>query len=116
MKQLTDLEMCKFITILILKEKFSDAKSIEFDENQNCFWVDSVGFTSWPLLNPLTDDALCFQLMVKHKITFESCPFYVGRFIANGNDENGNKILPKISNESPNKAILLAIIEAQNEN
>ena len=101
-----DLTICK---------RISEIEGYVFDTGGRYFRCELtkhgkvVGYIDY---NPLTDDALCFQLMVKYKITFESCPFYVGRFIAHGNDEHGNKILPKISDTSPSKTILLAIIEA----
>ena len=98
-----DLEICKFITLLGLKEKFTDAKSIEFDDNQMCFWVDTVGFTSWPLLTPLTDDGLCFKLMIKYKLDIS---LY---------HENTPKVFYSlgewVEDKSLNKAICLAIIE-----
>lgn len=116
MSELTDLEIRMTISLIELNKQFPKAKSIEFDKTQNCFWVDSVGFTSWPLLNPLTDDALCFQLMNKYGISLI-------------NHENTNDACYAIwahSNETPhpcstgmltnqNKAICLAIIEAHKE-
>ena len=70
--------------------------------------------------NPLTDDALCFQLMVKYKIQFEPCQIYNDMFRAFSYGEYEIKILPKAHEKSPNKAICLAIIElhkeANNEN
>ena len=69
MNELTDLQICKRISLIELNEQFPKAKSIEFDDRQNCFWVEGIGFTGWPLLEPLTDDALCFRLMIKYKIS-----------------------------------------------
>jgi len=66
--------------------------------------------------NPLTDDALCFQIMVKHDVDLMS-PYRV-----NGETKWEAQVFSKnyadalsIYDESPNKAILLAIIEAHNE-
>ena len=66
--------------------------------------------------NPLTDDALCFQLIVKYDIDLMS-PYRV-----NGETKWEAQIFSKnyadafsIYDESPNKAILLAIIEAHKE-
>ena len=54
--------------------------------------------------HPLTDDALCFRLMIKYRIDFstleDSGKYYVSWALG------GNLI-----EESPNKAICLAIIE-----
>ena len=66
MNELTDLEIRKKISLIELNEQFPKAKNIEFDDRQNCFWVEGIGFTGWPLLEPLTDDALCFRLMIKY--------------------------------------------------
>jgi hypothetical protein len=57
--------------------------------------------------NPLTTDALCFQLMIKYKIklTYE----YDFTWLC-FSSYTSNKLLSKNSN--PNKAICLAIIEA----
>lgn len=59
--------------------------------------------------NPLTDDALCFNLMVKYKVDVEFFVDCVSGYI--GGSCKGESI-----DDSPNKAILLAIIEANNEN
>lgn len=59
--------------------------------------------------NPLTDDDLCFQLMVKYKVWRWSNPA-PGKFNAVINGVQG-----WVSGETLNKAILLAIIEAHKE-
>jgi len=55
--------------------------------------------------NPLTDDALCFQLMIKYKLSL---------FAPEGEQTNWDCIIIDIftCDENPNKAICLAIIEA----
>ena len=58
--------------------------------------------------NPLTDDALCFQLMVKYEVQPWLDGDGSGNWCATINNEIGRDF-------SPNKAILLAIIEAHNE-
>jgi hypothetical protein len=108
MSKLTDLEMRKLISMIELNEQFPKAKSIEFDESQNCFWVDSIGFTSWPLLDPLTDDALCFKLMIKYDIAPFKCEFggyecvYDVDLVLSGSGV--------VNDENPNRAICIAII------
>ncbi len=64
--------------------------------------------------NPLTDDALCFQLMVKYKVRMhwlweenDGTPHYEAYINEDGSDIKYGK--------SPNEIILLCIIEAQNE-
>ncbi|PHS21836.1 MAG: hypothetical protein COA84_15005 [Robiginitomaculum sp.] len=74
--------------------------------------------------NPLTDDALCFQLMVKYEVKREWEPY---DFIGWNYHCEGNKNPERITERtyfgngtetpdiSPNKAILLAIIAAHND-
>jgi len=107
---LTDLEIRKAISMIGLVSQFPLAKSIEFDNTQNCYWVENVGFTSWPLLNPLEDDALCFQLMVEHgiELKYTACPAGSGSlYFANTPSGMSSDYC-----ESPNKAISLATIKA----
>ena len=65
--------------------------------------------------NPLTDDGLCFRLMIKYKVRThwlwwesDGTPHYEAYINEDSSDINYDG--------SPNKAILLAIIEANNEN
>ena len=57
-----------------------------------------------PEYNPLTDDALCFRLMIKYKLSL---------IAPEGEQTNWDCIISDIltCEESPNKAICLAIIE-----
>ena len=59
--------------------------------------------------NPLIDDALCFQLMVKYKVNIYVHPS--GGFHAVVRNSRGVTIAAVLK-KSPNKAICLAIIEA----
>ena len=59
--------------------------------------------------NPLTDDALCFQLMVKYKVSAEH--FY-GRWCTRIKIISGHAIA---DDKTLNIAVLLAIIEAHKE-
>jgi len=68
---------------------------------------NSICDDDFELYNPLTDDALCFQLMLKNDIVIRNRGngYYlatVSRFECDA----------RIANKNPNKAILLAIIEA----
>ncbi|MCP4987614.1 MAG: hypothetical protein GY928_16610 [Colwellia sp.] len=65
------------------------------------------------LYDPLTDDALCFKLMVKYKVNMswlweenDGTPHYQAYISEDSSDVAYNK--------SPNRAICLAIIEAHN--
>jgi len=63
--------------------------------------------------NPLTDDALCFQLMVKYKVYVD----YFGDNARAAMSWNGSdrEFQVDVVDMSMNKAILLAIIEAHKE-
>ena len=106
MNKLTDLEACKRIA--------------EIEGYNVGIWHDFVAITNpkddsyLGEYNPLTDDALCFQLMVKYKVAldFTLCqsPFdYYCSWVG------GFEIESQENYESPNKAICLAIIEAHKE-
>ena len=68
---MTDLEIRKLITEIEINETVKNIKSCEFDDIQNCYWVEAVGFLSYPLLNPLTDKALCFDIAEKAELDIE---------------------------------------------
>lgn len=64
------------------------------------------------IYNPLTDDALCFRLMVKYAIFMTPIPameMWSARVWYEGVKPYGAK------DKSPNRAICLAIIEAHND-
>ncbi len=107
MNKLTDLEICK---------RIAEIEGVSLYDKPN----DMTGnletlYPPYMSYNPLTDDALCFQLMVKHKATVIWT--------------RGLVMMYKYPNSSAldtvrvefggilgiNKAILLAIIEAHNE-
>ncbi len=92
---------------------------IEHITGNTIYIVDNIagletGYDEYMEYNPLQDDALCFQLMVKYDMPpmksgcgkFYECVFDMDRALS------GAGI---ICDESPNKAICLAIIEAHNE-
>jgi hypothetical protein len=101
--ELTDLEICKRIAEI--------EGVLFFDDGFDLFIPDyeasmSTGYDEDKEYNPLTDDALCFQFMVKDKIrlVYE----YDGTWLCFSND-TANNLLSKSSN--PNKAVCLAKIE-----
>ena len=110
MSELTDLEIRKQITLMLINDKFPKAASIEYDDRQLCFWVETSGFSSWPLENPLTDDALCFQLMIKHQIDFYHA-VYADETIRRYEAVNAITGKGFGFSSSANKVICLAIIE-----
>ena len=102
---MNDLEICKRIA------------EIEFDDLISCYEHEFHGICIDKSLlmvfreeyNPLTDDALCFQLMVKYKTQLKK--------VTNGDGwaasfNRLNHSICTLFNTSPNKAICLAIIEA----
>jgi len=108
MSELTDLQICKKIAEI---ERFNQV------ELHGLVFV-SKGFACDKKYNPLTNDALCFQLMVKYAIEVKPPLKGVQKntkvvwSVFNGVDDFDNYYL---YNESTNKAICLAIIEAHKD-
>lgn len=102
MKELTDLEICKRIAKIDGVVVYRETKDFYGD---NYFRDDTHHDLAPVVYNPLTDDALCFQLMVKYKIKL--CWEYDETWLCY---KNGFSILLS-KDESPNKALCLAIIE-----
>ena len=82
----------------------------EIEGKGNCFkWFESFAirtemYAEREEYNPLTDDALCFKLMVKYRIDFstlEGSGKHYASWALHGN----------LIEENPNKAVCLAIIE-----
>ena len=113
-----DLSICKRIAEIegnkVVFDEFND-KQVKILIQTWCD-TDSCYFDDYSPYNPLTDDALCFQLMVKYDIDVLS------PYRKNGETKWEAQIFSKdyadafsIYDESPNKAICLAIIEAHKE-
>lgn len=96
---MNDLEICK---------RIAEIDSVDFDYNDKrvMYWREENSPVE--TYNPLTDDALCFQLMVKYKVSV----FYEYGYAAIVCDDSGEYIGQANLYEEPNKAICLAIIEA----
>lgn len=102
---MTDLEICKRIAEIEghkTKELPTGIKSIvvinpHLQSEDDCF--------TW--YNPLTDKALCFDLMVKHKVEVEWWGNECGAYLDGLDGE--------IRDKNPQRAICLAIIEAHKE-
>lgn len=103
MKELTDLEICKRIAEIEGAEVeigLKDRKGF-----QNLLWYDEGVIRG--LYNPLTDNALCFRLMVKYSVIID---YERNGYLA---VIKANKGYPSLgAGGTPNKAICLAIIEA----
>ncbi len=105
--ELTDLEICKRIAEI---EGLSPLSEDEWDLSDGCLILinDCSEF-----YNPLTDDALCFQLMKKHKVEVDYDDKEVSIY---GHPAHRFIAITTIGYvDDINKAILLAIMEAHNE-
>ena len=111
MTKLTDLEICKR-----LAEIDGAFKSSSDGVHVAAYFNVGTGIHTYESVihgyNPLTDDALCFKLMVKYQVTFQKCPFYIGRFLTCIRDNDNGLVAPKRNDTNPNKAICMTIIEA----
>lgn len=104
MSDLTDLEICKRIAEI-------DGVDYDYNDERVMYWSkEDAPVTTY---NPLTDDALCFQLMVKYKVSVRVS------WLGCDNWEAAANALKIISSphygsyaNSANKSICLAIIEA----
>jgi len=107
-----DLEICKRIAEIegnkVVFDEFND-KQVKILIQTWCD-TDSCYFDDYLPYNPLTDDALCFQLMVKYKVSME---FFYGKWCTRVKTTKGH-ILG--NDKIPNKAICLAIIESKESN
>lgn len=99
---MNDLEICK--RIAEIEGLIISNHSVDIDD----LWVHICNSkdSSVTFFNPLTDDALCFQLMSKYKVWRWSNP-YCGQFNVCIRGVQG-----WITSVTFNKAICLAIIEA----
>lgn len=107
---MTDLEICnRLAEIEGAKETFH---SISKPTSLTAVFENRTSFG----YNPLTDDALCFKLMVKHSV--ELSPMFSGCWCATiakvytFDEEIDHWLCPSWLDDNPNKAICFAIIEA----
>jgi len=119
---MNDLEICKRIAEIEGKE-FYLLESGEDTYPMIKVWSDSVlkdkcvpkRFFESHDYNPLTDDALCFQLMVKYRINFETITCNDGEFVCYDFLWPDGQFYKSLQNDNPNRGICLAIIEAHKE-
>jgi hypothetical protein len=110
MNELTDLEICQRIAeIEGLRDTIESAiKNISRRQYKSIFATGVITSqqTFEDVYNPLTDDALCFKLMVKYKVSLlQSKGVCCGRIL--GGYSTAFRF------DSPNRAICLAIIESK---
>lgn len=111
MKELTDVEICKKIAeIEGIYEELIDRKD---RYNELLVHVqDKAEFTRW--FNPVCDGRLCFELMIKHDMPpmrveengLYECIFDIDKALSGAG---------VVSDISPNRAICLGIIKANEE-
>ena len=105
---MTKLELRIKMTVIMIKEKYKDIKSLDFDERQDCFWIEQNGFQSFNLID-LKDKALCFDLMIEHGVMLGKIfdKFSASTFTK----ENCAGKLIEVFDTDPQTAIYKAIIE-----
>ncbi len=112
---MNDLEICKRIAEI-------EGYKVSTDVRPSCgaAYVNMYPNNCYGNYNPLTDKALCFDLMVKHNI--ELTPMSSGCWCASSVDvytfdgQVDYKLCPSWLDDNPQKAICLAIIKADEEN
>lgn len=104
-----DLELCKAITLLELKQKFKGTDNIKYDERQLPRFLNSPYFLrNMTVLNPLEDKGLLFDLMVKYRIKID----YHHRKVSVEGEPSVTEVPYKTLADLP-KAILICIFESQ---
>ncbi|MDV2400297.1 hypothetical protein [Vibrio cholerae] len=113
----TDQELNVKLTELELTKRYPHAKSIEFDGRQNCFWVNSVGFSSFKVEEYCTDISATWPLMIEHSLTLspvswpEEC---IGQWGCETNDDRDISVFLT----DPLRAVvvcLIKVLEAKHE-
>jgi hypothetical protein len=115
MDNLTDLEICKRIAEIEDYTTKVDRDGFVCATNNKLIGLHAHtkgGY--YPNYNPLTDDALCFQLMVKYEVCI--CHYGSIAFIQSDYTDKPNKSQCSFDGKDDlNKAICLAIIEAHKD-
>jgi hypothetical protein len=110
MNELTDLEICKRIAeIEGAKETLYSYSSFNKAKELTAVFDSSTHFD----YNPLTDDALCFRLMIKYGIILMTSRPGKGKVV--GYNAWYYELIDKVfvAGLNPNKAICLAIIKSK---
>ena len=107
MSELTDLEICKRIAKIEGVVVYREANQFYGDN----YFRDDIHHDLAPVVyNPLTDDALCFRLMVDYRVYCE--PFmFNDSWSCRASSFNNSKGEGYVNNMNLNRAICLAIIE-----
>ncbi len=105
MNELTDLEICQRIAEIEGKSYWTHGTGEGICMN----YIEGKRTSKVLYYNPLTDDALCFKLMVKYGIRYDGRKIKGKHHFWFGNIKNKNYIV----NFHPNRAICLAIIKSK---
>lgn len=112
---------------LEIERQIADIENIhymktKYKENNFLALVSENDFSGTPpemigKYSPLTDNALCFHLMVKHQVDLEhetdGGDYSHHRYVASLIDKTKYKRVYGFCKDSPNRAILLAILKAK---
>ena len=102
-KELTNLEICQKIA------EIEKPDNLEYD-HQGYPMIKVQSIAEYVDYNPLSDDALCFQLMIKYRVDLS---FYETLFKASVLEFTLPIRKTESVSDSPNKAICMAIIKAK---
>ncbi len=110
----TDQELNVKLTELELTKRYPQAKSIEFDGRQNCFWVNSVGFSSFKVEEYCTDISATWPLMIEHGIELSPCFngwWFAGVVDSYTHDEEALSYSGITTCENPLRAVVVCLIK-----
>ena len=114
MNELTDLQIIKRIAEIEGLINHIYFNKVQVDRTQNKSIETS--WIGWEDYNPLTDDGLCFRLIIKHDIvrvweSYDQLGWYYTD-LQNYLNTTGNREVFLVDEHGENKSALLAIIEA----
>ena len=71
-KDMSVFEINKMVSIEVIKEnKRLSIKSIEYDDNQNVIWVETCGYSSYPIKDYCNSPADIMPIAIEYKIGVE---------------------------------------------
>ena len=111
---LSEREIDILVSILVARSKNPKAKSVEYDETQNCIWVESAGFSSWPIESYCDNWANTGPIIVDNSIQFnyDTCQVHCDSYFA---PDIGNVSLARNQALRAAMIVYLMMKEAENE-
>lgn len=73
--KLSNNEINISVTLELLKIRYPNAKSFEYDKQQNCFWKEEVGVSSYEIYDYCNEHNDYMPVAIEHEISIE---FYDG--------------------------------------